>query len=275
MRNATRGTGPADGRSLTALALLRAVHGDDLEVTTRGPQARELLDALQAPGGRELRRPTRRHQPQGVRPLYRGGGGAGNRRGGGGNRHGRVRHGQRRPARATEPPADAAAANAAATPSAARGPRHVLRGVTAVPGLAIGPARWSKLGAFDLDGVTAGSPDEEARRLSAALEALASSSPRPPRGCPRVKPRSSRRRRCCSRSRADRSRPGRVAAGEPAAQAFKRAADEVAATFAGIEDAHLRARAIDIRDVAGRVLSELVGAGAEPRSRPASSSPTS
>ena len=48
LRNATRGTGPTDGRSLTGLALLRAAQGDELEVAARGPQASALLAALRA-----------------------------------------------------------------------------------------------------------------------------------------------------------------------------------------------------------------------------------
>ena len=48
LRNATRGTGPADGRSLTGLALLRAGQGDELEVAARGPGAQALLAALRA-----------------------------------------------------------------------------------------------------------------------------------------------------------------------------------------------------------------------------------
>ncbi|HEX6024667.1 MAG TPA: dihydroxyacetone kinase phosphoryl donor subunit DhaM, partial [Solirubrobacter sp.] len=47
LRNATRGTGPTDGRSLTGIALLRAVQGDELDAVARGPQATELLAALE------------------------------------------------------------------------------------------------------------------------------------------------------------------------------------------------------------------------------------
>src|SRR3954471_19502660 len=47
LRNPARGTGPADGRSLTGLALLRAAQGDELEVAASGPAARALLAALE------------------------------------------------------------------------------------------------------------------------------------------------------------------------------------------------------------------------------------
>ena len=47
LRNPARGTGPTDGRSLTGIALLRAVQGDELEVVASGPQASELLAAME------------------------------------------------------------------------------------------------------------------------------------------------------------------------------------------------------------------------------------
>ena len=155
---------------------------------------------------------------------------------------------------------DGAPAPPHAAPPAA--PGTVLRGVTAVPGLAIGPARWSKLGAFDLDAVTAGSPEEEAQRLSGALEAareqLATTAARLPAGEAEIF--KAQALLLTDAALIDPAQAAPVAAGEPAAHAFKRAADEVAATFAGMEDPYLRARAIDIHDVADRVLAELVGA---------------
>ena len=48
VRNATRSTGPADGRSLTGLAVLNARQGDEIVVHARGDQAAEALDALRA-----------------------------------------------------------------------------------------------------------------------------------------------------------------------------------------------------------------------------------
>ena len=46
VRNLTRETGPADGRSLTGLAVLGVRQGDEIVVHARGAQAREALDAL-------------------------------------------------------------------------------------------------------------------------------------------------------------------------------------------------------------------------------------
>ena len=62
LRNATRGTGPTDGRSLTGLALLRAAQGDELEVAARGPAASALLGRAARAGRRQLRRRSRRRR---------------------------------------------------------------------------------------------------------------------------------------------------------------------------------------------------------------------
>ena len=145
----------------------------------------------------------------------------------------------------------------------------MLRGVTAVRGLAIGPARWSKLAEFDLDAVTAGSPEEEARRLSAALdvarEQLAATAARLPAGEAEIF--AAQTLLLADAALIDPAQAA-VADGEPAARAFKQAADEVAAVFAEAEDAYLRARAIDVRDVSHRVLTELVGAQARVATEP-------
>jgi phosphocarrier protein FPr len=231
LRNATRGTGPADGRSLTALAMLRAGQGDELEVAASGPQARELLAALVALAAANF----------GDAPDAPASAGS--------------------PA----PTATQSAAPPESSPAAAAppGPGDVLRGVTAVRGLAIGPARWSARAEFDLDAVVAGSPDEEARRLSVALDAargqLAATAARLPPGEAEIF--EAQTLLLDDAALIDPARAA-VAAGEPAALAFKRAADDVAAGFDGIEDPYLQARAIDIRDVAGRVLAELVGTSA-------------
>ena len=48
VRNATRDTGPADGRSLTGLAVLGVRRGDEIVVRASGPQASEALAALRS-----------------------------------------------------------------------------------------------------------------------------------------------------------------------------------------------------------------------------------
>ena len=257
--------------------MLRAVQGDELEVAARGPQAQELLAALGAlaadnfgdapDAGRRPRnsRPPRRRRPRGAPPARR-------RRAAG--RTAGARAARRRAAGCARRRAPRRAASAAPPPAA---PGAVLRGVTAVRGLAIGPARWSKLAEFDLDAVTAGPPEEEARRLSAAIDAareqLAATAARLPAGEAEI---FAAQTLLLADAALIEPAQAAVADGEPAARAFKQAADEVAAVFAGAEDAYLRARAIDVRDVADRVLDRARRrAGAEHRSSPASSSPTS
>ena len=148
--------------------------------------------------------------------------------------------------------------------------------MTAVRGLALGPARWTQRPRFDLDALTAG--DDEGARLDAALRRHAGAA-RGRRGAGsrgrgrdlRGAGAAARRRARSSRPRAPRSRP----ASRRRARSGRRA-DEVAAAFDGVDDAYLRARAIDVRDVADRVLLELARArGARRRPSRGSSSPTS
>ena len=51
-----------------------------------------------------------------------------------------------------------------------------------------------------------------------------------------------------------------IAAGEPAALAFQRASEATAEAFDGIDDDYLKARAVDVRDVAHRVVAAIAGA---------------
>ena len=137
LRNPARGTGPTDGRSLTGIALLRAVQGDELEVVASGPQASELLAALG-----KLAAANWGDGPEAA-AAARGASGAPARR--------------------------AVGTSGAAPPAAALSPGATLRGVTAVRGLALGPARWVKAPELDLDALEAGSPEEEAARLDEAV----------------------------------------------------------------------------------------------------------
>ncbi len=245
LRNTTRGTGPADGRSVTGLAMLRAVQGDELEISARGPQAQELLAALGAlAAGNFGDAPDAGPAAEGPAPGAAAAAPA---------------------AVVPDVPAPPAGAGDALpdVPAPPAAPGTVLRGVTAVRGLAIGPARWSTNAEFDLDAVTAGPAGEEALRLDAALDAareqLAATAARLPAGEAEIF--AAQTLLLADAALIDPARAA-VADGEPAARAFKRAADEVAAVFAGAEDAYLRARAIDVHDVSHRVLTELVGAEA-------------
>lgn len=247
LRNATRGTGPTDGRSLTGIALLRAVQGDELAVAARGPQAQPLLDALRALANENFGDPP----DAGARAA---GGGAENRS---------------RAAEILATPGISRNEGVAATAPLPLVPGSVLRGVTAVPGLAIGPARRSRHAEVDVDTSAAGSPDEEERRLDVALNAargqLAATAARLPPSEAEIF--AAQALLLDDPALLDPARAG-IAAGEPAARALKRAADEGAAAFEAVEDPYLRARAIDIRDVAGRVLAALVGAAAKARAEP-------
>src|SRR4051794_28784826 len=225
LRNPARGTGPADGRSLTGLALLRAAQGDELEVAASGPAARALLAALAELAEADF---------------------------------GDAADGDPTPAAGGEV--------AAAVTDVA--PGGTLRGVTAVRGLAIGPARWSRPPALDLEALEAGTPAQEAGRLEAALgaarEQLAETAARLPRAEAEIFVA-----QALLLDDAGIVDPARaaIAAGEPAAIAFQRAAESVAEAFESLDDAYLKARAVDVRDVAHRVLAAL--AGAPPAAAPA------
>src|SRR4051794_34028718 len=214
LRNAGRS---ADGRSLTGLALLRAAQGDELDVAARGPQARELLAALQELADANFGDPEDEDVP------------------------------------AAPAPAEIAATVVA--------PGGALRGVGAVRGLAIGPARWSRPPELDLDALESGTPEEEARALEAALavarERLADTAARLPDSEAEIF--AAQALLLDDASIIDPARAA-IAAGEPAGRAFQRASEAVAEDLDGLDDPYLRARAVDVRDVAQRVLAALAGA---------------
>jgi phosphocarrier protein FPr len=216
LRNAGRS---ADGRSLTALALLRAGQGDELEAAARGPQARELLAALQQLAEANFGDPQD-----------------------------------------DEPAAAPATAESTVTVVA---PGGALRGVGAVGGLAIGPARWSRPPELDLDALESGTPEEEARGLEAALavarERLAETAARLPDSEAEIF--AAQALLLDDASIIDPARAA-IAAGEPAGRAFQRASEAVAEALERLDDPYLRARAVDIRDVAHRVLAALAGTAA-------------
>ena len=219
LRNSTRGTGPADGRSVTGLAMLRAVQGDELEVATRGPQARDLVEALSALAAGNFgdrRTPRRRVEPAG-------------------------------PTAEVAPPQ-------ASSPGGGAARRVIPRVRGGELGRRAGSARVRPRRRFRR------SAGEEARRLSDALDAardqLAATAARLPAGeaeifaaqtllltdAALIDPAhaavaASKRRRARSSRRPTRSPP----------------------SSAGVDAPYLRARAIDVRDVADRVLAELVG----------------
>jgi phosphoenolpyruvate-protein phosphotransferase/dihydroxyacetone kinase phosphotransfer subunit len=223
VRNATRSTGPADGRSLTGLAVLNARQGDEIVVHARGEQAAQALEAL-----RSLAAENFGDEPD-------------------------------------EP--------AAATPAGGVAPASCDRlvGVAASAGIAIGPARWLHAAEPPADDEQPGSPAEERARLDAARAAV---------------------RQDLEAARAAVLRSGAVAEAEiftahalllddaaltgpalrqidegaGAGRAWRSAAQEAATAFRALDDPYLRERAVDVEDVARRVLARLAGmpAGSAP-----------
>jgi phosphocarrier protein FPr len=231
VRNATRSTGPADGRSLTGLAVLNARQGDEIVVHARGPQAAQALDALRALGAENF-------------------GDAADE-----------------PVAAAERPPAAAAPAAGVTP----GPGTRLHGVAASTGIAIGPARWLHEPEPPVDDGQPGSPADERARLDAAraatrqdLEAARAA----------VLGRGATSEAEIFTAHAllldDVALTGpalrRIDEGTGAGRAWRSAAQAAAAAFRALDDPYLRQRAVDVEDVARRVLAHLAGtpAGAAP-----------
>jgi len=222
VRNTTRGTGPADARSLTALAVLGVRQGDELLVTARGPQAREVLDALRALADDNFGDPP----DDGAAP-------------------------------------EAAPASAAGTaPGVATGSR--LRGAPASPGIAIGPARRIAVVEPEVADAPAGPPADEQARLDAARDAV------------RADLAAARAALAARASAAEAeifaahalmlddaavTGPAArgIAGGESAGRAWRAAAADAAAALRGVDDPYLRERAVDVEDVARRVLARLAG----------------
>ena len=234
--NATREKGPADARSLTALAILDVRQGDEILVRARGAQARDALDALRALADANFGDARRRGQilRSSSRPLDR----------------------ERPTPRGRHP---LAARGCAAWPASA--------------GIAIGPARRLVAPEPPVDDGARGHAGGGAG--AARLGALRRASG--PRSRPAARERARRRRggrdlhgsRAAARRRGAASirRCAAIDAGAGAGRAWQAAAAEAAAAFRALDDPYLRERAVDVEDVARRVLARLAGkqAGAAPR----------
>ncbi len=235
VRNATRSTGPADGRSLTGLAVLNVRQGDELVVHARGDQAAEALDALRALAAENFG--DVEAGPDEPAPA-----------------------GPREAAPAATPDEPVARAGAGMAP--ASGTR--LSGVPASAGIAIGPARWLRAQEPPVDERPPGSPEEERARLDAARAAVREEL-------------EAARTAVVGRGGAaeaeiftahallldDVALAGPalrdIDAGAGAGRAWRAAAQEAAAAFRALDDPYLRERAIDVEDVARRVLARLAG----------------
>jgi multiphosphoryl transfer protein len=231
VRNATRSTGPADGRSLTGLAVLNARQGDEIVVQARGDQAAQALEALRALAAENF----------GDAPDDAAAG---------------------EPPRATPAPASLVA------PSA----RTRLRGVAASPGIAIGPARWLRALEPPVDDEQPGPPAEERARLDAA-RAAARQDLEAARAAVLGRGAASEAEIFTAHALLldDVALTGpalrEIDEGVGAGRAWRSAAQEAAAAFRALDDPYLRERAVDVEDVARRVLAHLAGApaGAAPR----------
>ncbi len=224
VENATRGTGPADARSLTALAVLGVRQGDELRVRASGPQAAAALDALRALA--------------------------------------EDRYGDPPDDAATDDPAPAAAPAAPATDG-------TLRGVPASAGIAIGPARRLVVPEPEVAEAPAGPPDAERERLDGArararedLEAARAAL----RG-PEAEIFAAHVQLLDDDAITGPAEQA-IAGGASAGVAWRDAAAAAATAFRGLDDDYLRERAVDVEDVARRVLAHLAGTTAVATAEP-------
>jgi multiphosphoryl transfer protein len=213
------GRGPADGRSLTGLAVLGVHKDDEIRVLARGPEAAAALDAVRALAAANWGDAATPDRPDERVPQHGGG----------------------------------------APEAGAR-----LVGVAASPGIAIGPARRLRAPEPVVEDGPVGSVEEERERLDAARAAV---------------------RRDLEAARATiAGRGGATEAdifdahallldddallapataaiedGSGAARAWQSAAAGAAASFRALDDPYLRERAVDVEDVARRVLGHLAG----------------
>ena len=239
VRNATREKGPGDGRSLTGLAILNVRQGDEIVVRASGAEASAALAALQAladenfgdadDGGPEEGRPDE------------GGADAG---------------GAARAGRASSSPA-------ASPPTAGT----QLRGAPASDGIAIGPARRLVAPEPPVDDGPIGAPAEERARLDAAraqvradLEA-ARALVRERGGAAEAEIFDAHAVLLDDVALLEPARRG-IEGGAGAGRAWQAAAANAAAAFRALDDPYLRERAVDVEDVARRVLARLARAPA-------------
>ena len=233
--NETRARGPADARSLTALATLGVRQGDEILVRARGAHAAEALAAL-----RELAAANFGDEDGGA---PRGTGAA-----------------MAAPAPATSP---------GSAPPAPPAPGTRLIGVPGAEGIAIGAARPLGEPAVVVEEGPAGAPEEEWGRLEEARAAAR---------------RDIEHARATVANRASEAEaaifdahlmllddaallgPARSSvfeAGRGAAEAWQVAGGNAADAFRALDDPYLRERAVDVEDVARRVLRHLVGEAPE------------
>ncbi len=235
LSNATTGRGPASARSVTEIALLGVRGGHTLKVQATGPDADAVVAAV-----RELAETGFGDGVDASHPL------AG-------------------PSQSDGPAGAPVEAEAAEAPA----PDTLLRGIAASPGRADGPLRRIG-GAPSIPDGDVDDPAAEATRLDDALAQVRDEL-------------AAARDDLVRRDRADEAaifeaqtalaaddallRPARQAIADDhhnAARAIHDAAEDVAAQYAGLDDAYLRERAADVRDVGRRVVRALLRATSSP-----------
>ena len=234
VRNATRSTGPADGRSLIGLAVLNARRGDEIIVHARGDDAAEALAALRALAAENFGDASEEPAATGdERPL-----------------------------------APAAPADGVAPASGAR-----LHGVAASAGIAIGPARWLHALEPPVDDGPPGSPADERAQLAAARAAVREELQGARAAVLRRGGAAAEAEIFTAHTLLldDVALTGpalrHIDEGAGAGRAWRAAAQEAATAFRTLGDPYMRERAVDVEDVGRRVLARLAGTQARSASQ--------
>ena len=214
----------ADARSLTAIAVLAARRGAELVARASGPDAQRALDALAALAARNW------GDDDAATPG----------------------------ARLASPPPPPAAPSGAAAASIPAGGR--LHGAAASPGIVLGPARHLETVEPEVAETPSGSPEEERRRLAAARDAVREDLAAAGRALagPEAEIFDAHRMLLDDAALVTPAEQ-RIADGEAAGVAWRAAAEQAAAAFRALDDPYLRERAVDVEDVARRVLARLAG----------------
>ena len=229
--NETTGAGPANAGSLTAVATLGVRQGHEILVRARGAGATPALEAIV-----ELARE------------------------GFGDEDGAA------PAPAPQEASPAETAQDAPPPE----PGARLAGLAAAPGIALGPVRHLQPPALDVPADPAGEPAEEWRTLDEARDAarrdIEADRTRVGRGAGAAEASIFDAHLALLDDSAllDPARRSVLDERASAAGAWRDAAEAAARAFEATDDEYLRARAVDVRDVAGRVLGHLLGGGTAP-----------
>ncbi|MDH4111072.1 MAG: phosphoenolpyruvate--protein phosphotransferase [Actinomycetota bacterium] len=220
IRNRTTGAGPAHATSLNAVATLGVHEGHEVELRATGPRAGDAVAALQALAARRF----------------------------------------------DEPVGDGEATSEVASPAAvdARA-ESTLAGYGASPGMAVGELRRFHTAPIDVPDAPAGDATSEWAALQEALAETADAI-------------AGQRERVAIEAGEEEARifdahllflrdeallqPARTAInerGQAAAPAWRNVVDTVAATWDELDDAYMRARAVDLRSVGAQVLARILG----------------